>query len=229
LIVVCVHHQVSYYGIKSDAANLVLVGVRGSSTGRDWLEDINLYSEISLLQAFSLVSPMIRMWPLEATAYIVKLLSFCENMAYLGRSAYYLDIDEYIGSLRDEFPGYDVMVIGHSLGGATASTAGARTGVRSFSFEPPGVLYSHKKFGIKNGVSAIGHSNVAVVRDNDPVVLVDRQGGQVQNIGCRGSLLSAYCHMMHPITCHLMASCGALDRLTFDHWGGGGAYCENHD
>jgi hypothetical protein len=226
------HRQAAYYGVRSDAANLTIVGVRGSTTGRDWLEDFTLYSEASLLQLFSLVVPMTYVWPYEATAAMVKAFSFTQKMVYTAElkaaqaSNYYKPVQEYVESLQAKYGDrYDIMLIGHSLGAATAQIAAARLDLRGFGFEPPGTVFSHEKFGIRGGVERLDDNLITVKRENDPVVYVDMHAGEVQQIVCKSTFLTAYCHFMHPITCHLMANCGALDRPTFDHWGGGHGYC----
>jgi putative lipase involved disintegration of autophagic bodies len=223
--------QAAYYGIRSDSASLIVVGARGSTTGRDWLEDFNLYSESTLLQFFSLVVPMTYVWPYEATASMVKAFSFTQRLVYASQrkyvesSNYYKPVQDYAEELQRAYPNHDLLLLGHSLGGATAQIAAARMRVRGFGFEPPGTVFSQQKFGIPGGMRTLDNSLVTVMRQNDPIVYVDAHAGEIQQLVCPNTFLTAYCHYMHPITCHLMANCNAISRVTFDHWGGGNAYC----
>jgi hypothetical protein len=123
--------KTAYYGIISTNANLIIVGVRGSTTGRDWLEDFNLYVEVTMLQAFSLLVPYIYVWPVAATGQFVKALSFIDVLTFLnGNRTYYEPVIEYISELQKQYPKYDYAVIGHSLGGATSGIVGAKMNIR---------------------------------------------------------------------------------------------------
>ena len=57
---------------------------------------------------------------------------------------------------------------------------------------------------------------------------MDTHGGLVQRLECDETYASAYCHMMRPLTCHLMFHCEAENRLTFQNYGGGENYCSNN-
>ena len=168
--------KTAYYGIKSDNANLIVVGVRGSTTGRDWLEDFNLYVEVTMLQVFSLLIPYIYVWPVAATGQFVKALSFIDALTFLGGNrSYYEPVVDYISGLQLQYPNYSFTVIGHSLGGATSGIVGAKMNIRSFNVEPPGTIYSALKFKIPNGLQPIHQSSTSIVRDYDPVPMVDLQ------------------------------------------------------
>lgn len=173
--------QVAYYSAKSETANLIVVGVRGSTTGRDWLEDVTMFSEIAIVQLFSLMVPMVYVWPKDATAIFVKLLSFSESLALTRgketiHDSYYDDVDSYVKSLKRDNPTYDIMVLGHSLGAALAQIVGAKNEVRAIGFEPPGIVFSHDKFQISGGIKVIDETAFSIKRDNDMVTWVDKQG-----------------------------------------------------
>jgi hypothetical protein len=224
-------NEPTYYSIRSTSANLLVIGVRGSITGRDWLEDFHLYSETVLLQTFSLVVPLTYVWPPESTAAMVKAFSFSQKLLYtnepghIASEFYYEKVLNYAEDLQDQFPNYDLMLVGHSLGGAVAQVVAARMGVRGFGITPPGNVFAHKKFGVPGNFEPLTNTLVTVLRENDPYAKVDQHTGEIQEITCSASFLSAYCHSIHPIMCHFMAQCGELGRPTFTHWGGGNAYC----
>ena len=168
--------KTAFYGIKSDAANLIVVAVRGSTIGRDWLTNFDMYAEAVMLQVFSLIIPYIYIWPFEATQYVVKALSFMDTLAFLNNSGnYYNPVVEYVEYLQNKYPTYNITVMGHSLGGSIASIVGARTAIRSFNFEPPGNVYSALKFGISGFPTTISQSGISTVRINDPIPWVDKQ------------------------------------------------------
>ena len=141
--------------------------------------------------------------------------------------SYYRDVEKYLNNIRtdDLYNTTNFLVIGHSLGGATAGITGARNNVDSFSFEPPGLIYSHEKFNIKGNLQSIDETATSVIRDNDPVTFIDQQGGLIQNIICDYTFMDVYCHLLHPIACHMMYNCGALNRTSFTNWGSGEGYC----
>ena len=226
-------HRVAYYGIKSENTKVIVVGVRGTTTGRDWLEDFNLYTESCLLQLFSLVIPMTYIWPYSATAALVKALSFTQKILYstqqnnIEASYYYEPVQSYAEELQFLYPDYNIILLGHSLGGATAQIAAARMNIRGIGFEPPGIVFTKEKFRIAQDSkdTGINRNLISILRNNDPISYIDEHAGEIQHLDCNSRFLTAYCHYTMPIICHLMANCNATERVSFDHWGGGYAYC----
>jgi hypothetical protein len=113
----------------------VVVGVRGSLTGRDWFEDLRLYVEITMLQVFSFFVPYVHIWPISMTNYAVKFLSFVQQLAFSKplQHTYFDPVVSYVQSLQSmpQYTNYTIVTIGHSLGGTISSVVGATTGVRS--------------------------------------------------------------------------------------------------
>lgn len=237
--------DVTYYIMHSQTARLVVIGVRGSSTGRDWLEDFGLYPEISALQVISRVVPLVYLWSPEIVSKYVKIMNYVSSLSLLKRnprlyvsggeiSNYYNEIVMEIHRIKQNtyYEGYNILLIGHSLGGATAGIAGAKTNTLSVGFEPPGMVYSKDKFGIAGNTQRIHETSITIIREHDPVTMVDIHGGQSQHITCPTTQLDFYCHLMHPITCHLLSNCYNMNFShpeVFDSWGGAEKYCTTEE
>eukprot|EP01033_Poteriospumella_lacustris_P002035 gene2035-1485_t len=228
-------HNSAYYVAQSAAAKVIVIGIRGSTTGRDWLEDASLYSEISTLQAFSLVVPITALLPPSFIARLVKAMTFMSTLTFnqnvpktQGKSiaeAYYADVEDVYDFYRRQYgpQGYVFLTVGHSLGGAVAGIVGARNGIRSIGFDPPGMVFSRSKFDISD-FSDIVRTATVMVRQYDPVPLVDKHA-TVQYLDCPASYYDAYCHYSHPISCHLLSNCGLMNSVALDAFGGGYQYC----
>ena len=166
----------SFYSIKSTNANLIVIAVRGSVTGRDWLENFNLYVQITMLKIFSFIVPFTTIWPTAVTQTVVKVLSFSETLTLTNSYAgYYEPVVKYVNTLKKQYPTYNIAIMGHSLGGAISSIVGARTGTRSFNFESPGTVFTAIKFNIPSFSTTISQSEIVTIRYNDPLTYVDKQ------------------------------------------------------
>ncbi len=182
--------------------------------------------------------PLVYIWPVEATSLVVNGMSYISSLSYLQRNptrnqnknfliaAYYDQVSAFTATIVKQYPNYQILVIGHSLGGATAGIVGAKMNISSVTFEPPGIVYSKVKFNIPGGIQDIYDTSTNIVRQYDPVAMVDLQGGDTQRITCPTGGIDAYCHSLHPITCHFLASCQAMNNtINFDYWDGPYGYC----
>lgn len=87
-----------------------------------------------------------------------------------------------------------VIMTGHSLGGGIAHIVGIRLKLRSVAFGAPGIVLSHKKFGISD-LKSVHSRTFTVASSNDIVPLIGWQGGEVHHVECVAKT-SELCHVM---------------------------------
>ncbi|KDO18494.1 hypothetical protein SPRG_16149 [Saprolegnia parasitica CBS 223.65] len=100
----------------------------------------------------------------------------------------------------------NIVVTGHSLGGAMAAVVGAKMHLPAVSFSGPGLLYSRGRFDIDDERS-IRDYVLTVKPRGDFVPRVDRLGGLVQDIDCRRNNPKA-CHGTDTHACEFYLTCG---------------------
>ena len=103
-----------------------------------------------------------------------------------------------------------VIMTGHSMGGAIAHIAGTRLKLRSVAFGSPGIVLSHKKFGIKD-LKAVHARAFTVASSNDIVPLIGWQGGEVHHLECAVKASAAeLCHVMEFMIGALWHNCPSI-------------------
>ena len=103
-----------------------------------------------------------------------------------------------------------VIMTGHSMGGAIAHIAGTRLKLRSVAFGSPGIVLSHKKFGIKD-LKAVHARAFTVASSNDIVPLIGWQGGEVHHLECAAKASAAeLCHVMEFMIGALWHNCPSI-------------------
>merc|ERR1712217_80496 len=115
-------------------------------------------------------------------------------------------------SIEDKF---DLLVTGHSMGGAFAVVAGAAVGVPVLGVSSPGHLYNMKRFNVTE--KAIKQSSVVIQPDKDFWPALDQQVGFTQFIECKYD--TKFCHEALATACELFRTCGdPRDRQNFCSW-----------
>lgn len=197
--------QVKFYELYSRTRNLTVLTVRGTrfSSTQDLLQDVDLYTEVACLQFFSLFVPLTTVLPLDTIADIVYYSSFLERVIYHTGRYYYTAMNNYV---KEHSPGWGdrVVITGHSLGGAVGKISGSHYGIRSFAFNSPGLLFSHRKFGLE--LDKINQAVVNIVAKFDIVSEVDKLGGSSNRIGCSSDSI-VECHRMGNMICDLKRYC----------------------
>jgi hypothetical protein len=101
--------------------------------------------------------------------------------------------------------GNNLVITGHSLGGAIAAMIGAKTKTSAVSFSGPGLLYSLGRFDITS--QDVRDYVLTMKPRKDIVPQVDELGGLVQEIRCKKSSPMG-CHSTSTHLCELYFSCG---------------------
>lgn len=192
------HDPIFFTEIYFPSTNLTVVTVRGTSTAVEIYEDANIYSSISTFQLINMFVPVLTVLPDEF------MRSVMDSVALKGLSAppIYTKALHHVEMLAAQ--GKNVVVTGHSLGGAIAGLIAAKVSVPAVTFSPPGLFYQSKRMNLQ--MEDLRKHVVAVVPDLDVVPQADMQVGSVQMIQCLASVVG--CHSIDNTICTLIDSCG---------------------
>lgn len=196
-------HQV-WMELYFPEVNMTVIAVRGTASAADALEDLHYWFGITIMQAVDVFVPFLKQLP---RAFVVKLLSM-DLITSVMPEPVYIPLLKHVEEVRARV-GDNLVLTGHSLGGAMAAMVGAKTQTRAVSFSGPGLLYSRGRFGV----------DASDVRDNvltfkprkDIVPRVDELGGMVQELRCKQKSPMG-CHSSFTHICELYLSCGDTRR-----------------
>lgn len=203
-----------FYDMYIPSKNLSIVGIRGTATPQDMVQDLDIWKEAGLLQALNYISPLAAFWPQKLTMDIIYWIYRIELIAMSPTNEpgrfYYQSLEDYVNSIKDN---RTVVLVGHSLGGGLAKIVGVKCNLTSISFSAPGITFSSRKFNLN--VKNINRLNISVRPETDLVPTVDKEDGLVQNINCGGTF--AQCHSLILTMQELIRSCTGMDN-GLDRW-----------
>jgi len=179
-----------------------VIAVRGTNTPSDVAIDVEVYAVIAVCQLFSFFVPLLHFTPKETVRALVKALTWVGD--YDGAPWTRVSEEALRWKQQSDEEGYKLVITGHSLGGVLAGVAGARAGVPSVTFSPPGSYYNLYRFGATTGSFEGTETMIQPMRDMVPSV--DAQQGFVQQVGCRASPVD--CHSIERTRCALYDECG---------------------
>eukprot|EP00644_Phytophthora_capsici_P004302 jgi/Phyca11/545257/estExt2_Genewise1Plus.C_PHYCAscaffold_170357 len=182
------------------AVNMTVIAVRGTASATDALEDMHFWFGVCVMQAVNVFIPFLKQLP---RAFVVKMLSM-RLIASVMPSPVYTDVLHHAVDTRARV-GNNLVITGHSLGGAIAAMIGAKTKTSAVSFSGPGLLYSLGRFDITS--QDVRDYVLTMKPRKDIVPQVDELGGLVQEIRCKKSSPMG-CHSTSTHLCELYFSCG---------------------
>ena len=211
-------NSASFFDVFSPSRKLSVIVIRGTNpvSPLDYLQNIAMYNEAGIYHMTSSVIPFFTLFPQKLITDSILLSSRLEQMfatVFFATSSnkkvvkyYWEHVLKHVKGRRED--GAGVVLSGHSLGGAIAKIVGARLGLRGLSFHGPGVVLSHKKFGIPD-VAKIHRYTASIVPESDMVPTVDRLGGDVHNILC-ASRRQDTCHLLESTVVELWNRCPSV-------------------
>ncbi|GMF49271.1 unnamed protein product [Phytophthora fragariaefolia] len=182
------------------AINMTVITVRGTASATDALEDMHFWFGISIMQAANIFVPFLKQLP---RPFVVRMLSM-RLIASVMPSPVFTDLLNHAVDTRARV-GNNLVITGHSLGGAIAAMIGAKTKTSAVSFSGPGLLYSLGRFDITS--QDVRDYVLTMKPRKDIVPQVDELGGLVQEIRCKKSSPMG-CHSTSTHLCELYFSCG---------------------
>lgn len=209
-----------FVSFESAFHGVSIVGIRGTTTGKDALADLDIWGEATALRAMLAIVPGASFMADDVAAWFTASLAGTANLlrspsAAGGIREYWARPAQYVADRlrRSEQTGTlpETIVVGHSLGGGVAKIVSAMTGAHAVAFEPPGTLYARAKFGITR--PDLFARTFTFALDRDPVASQsDKQAAGIQWAHCPdGVLAPAACHSLRGIASMLLSNCG--DRI----------------
>jgi hypothetical protein len=207
------HGEVTYFTVTTP--NVVLVSIRGTQLGYEWLIDFDIWIESVVNQVMSVLFPWSRLYPHDLIKSIIGAMSISPGAAIL-RSQYTERTKRYyvaqmINKLKEiskEYPEpRSLILVGHSLGGGLAKLAGLYLNRTKLivSISGPGITYSHAKYVATESLNARIFN---ILHDRDIVPWADKQEGLIQMITCPEQYNRIQCHAILPMFCNMLQNCG---------------------
>ncbi|KAJ8329648.1 hypothetical protein O5D80_002214 [Batrachochytrium dendrobatidis] len=177
-------------------SNLSIIAVRGTLSFTDIFQDIYMYSTSVLLQSSSYFGTLVNLWPVEITSLAVYLIS---SVGRPGLSlSYWTAVAKQVRLLQTQ-DGREVVITGHSLGGAIAGIVGSNMGIPAIGFSAPGLGFQTINYGFS--LANLESTFVNIVPNHDVVPTFDVQYGFIQDISCySGEPLSCHSLLLTQIT-----------------------------
>jgi len=210
-----------FYHIESKTSDVDIIGVRGTASVEEALQDISLYVEIALFETLQWIVPFLNALPTSFIRQLMFYVSVVEGAINSeARQQYdipvFAHLCDYI--IKNETKKETtVYVVGHSLGGGIAQIVAAKAyepqycenivmegSITSLGICSPGTLYTSAKFGFS--VESLDKTSMSLLPRRDPVSSIDDHGGNVQFVECREST-PWNCHLMASILCETFNNC----------------------
>lgn len=196
-----------FYDLHLKERNMSVIGIRGTNSFLDVIQDLYLWKEIVFLQIASIVGPFSNFWPSSLTVEIVNAIAKVEKFIFpnysYDDSDYYNLLDKH---LTDVLKTRNAVIVGHSLGGGLAGIIGSKHKRTVVTFSAPGIVYISKKFGLT--IEDANRIAMNIKPNNDIVTSIDLSGGSTQQIDCKLNFLD--CHRLTNTIKTLIQSCGNL-------------------
>ena len=193
-----------FYHLLEGTAQVHIIGIRGTTSSREWFQYLKLWSEIISYQVTSVALPK-QTFSLNFVTSYITASSFLERLLHNNREDFaFSSVESYVQKIN-RTAGSTILLTGHSIGGGLAKIVGSRQKVMTVAFSSPGEVFSRAKFGIT--LDDLQRYTISVVSRDDMITWVDNHGGLVQYISCNAGG-HVQCHSIINTYCELKRGCG---------------------
>jgi hypothetical protein len=221
------HGEITYFTVTTPTA--VIVSIRGTELGYEWLIDFDIWTESVLNQIMSVLFPWSRLYPNYLNKLIIQYMSTPERLVLRNQDTaqpkrfYVSQMIKILEKISEKYPKQrSFILVGHSLGGGLAKLAGI--GIRRtdliVSISGPGITYSHTKYDEQKikfvTTESLNARIFNIIHDRDMVPWADKQEGLVQTITCPKSYSRIQCHAILPMFCNMLQNCGNPRKFTIN-------------
>lgn len=195
--------------VTVDVPRVDVIVIRGSYTGMDWIQDGYAWGDTIFFFIFTYLAPF--NVPLSVGQHLTKWSKLLRYSVF-GDLSYYTQLHTFAERARanaEAAGSSGVLVVGHSLGGGLAQMIGANMKLSTFAVSGVGVGYQglYADFNVEDSRDFLS----VIIGTNDPVPLVDKQIGAIQQIECTCSRFSfSCCHHIETTFEELARTCGDL-------------------
>jgi len=187
-----------YSEITSPLSNQTVVAFRGTNSKLDGLHDVNIFLESVIPSFATLYIPL----PAKARAKFATFFACFGSFSWPSALNLVAEGKKKVEELKAN---EDVIVVGHSLGGALANIIGNIYQLQNFGLSPPGTAYGGEIYDFDDvDVTKYMH---AVVPQRDPVASLGSTHGTVIHIPC-DEPKSLSCHYLTTTICKISSICG---------------------
>lgn len=210
-------HDTVVFAHLRNAAGLNVITIRGTHVLDlvDWLADIDVWLEGTLVSLASVGLPSLALWPVTLLSKVTAFVDAqIETSFGPRRRRYYDPVVEYVEALKSS-SAEPILIVGHSLGGGLAGLVGAKTHTPAVALSGPGIVGVRHKIGIT--LDDIHKFTTWIVPSHDVVAQLGVAGGTVHHVECSAHRPDI-CHMPLQTVCEIVRLCGAdgvVDKCDF--------------
>lgn len=180
----------NYYEFYNQETNLTVIAIPGTGMLKlkDWAQDIDIFAESAVMAFFSQFTPFLSWWRSLVNPELLQLGRFVETLLPYDRDRFYHTIA--MNATKAAMMKGDVMVVGHSLGGAIAKMVSGLLNVSAVSVSGPGISEIAEKLNFQQ------ENFINLISDDDIVAHVGTHSGLIAKFPCPFA-------KRNPTKCHL--------------------------